>query len=263
MRAIRLAPRTGPTLVVAGAATLVAFAWPLFVSPSGAIAQSDLAPLVFAAILPLLAAVVLAELTSNGLDAKAVAMLGVLSALGAVLRPLGAGTGGVELVFFMIILGGRAFGPGFGFVLGSTTLFVSALITAGVGPWLPYQMLGAAWVGLGAGLLPAWRGRRELVLLAIYGALASVVFGLLMNMSFWPFALGTDTALSFVPGDPLAANLTRFGLFSAVTSLGWEVGRAVTTVVMIALFGGIVLRSLRRVAARAAFDSPPVFHSET
>jgi hypothetical protein len=41
-------------------------------------------------------------------------------------------TAGVELVFFILVLGGRALGPGFGFTLGCTTLFASALITGGV-----------------------------------------------------------------------------------------------------------------------------------
>ena len=76
------------------------------------------------------------------------AILGVLSAVNAILRGVSAGTGGVELVFFLLILAGRVFGPGFGFVLGCTSLFASALMTAGVGPWLPFQMLcppGSAW----------------------------------------------------------------------------------------------------------------------
>ena len=105
--------------------------------------------------------VVLAELTEGGMDAKALAMLGVLTAVNAALRTLGAGMAGVELVFFLLILAGRVFGPGFGFVLGCTSLFASALLTSGVGPWLPFQMLCSAWIGLGAGLLPgaASRGR--------------------------------------------------------------------------------------------------------
>ena len=61
-------------------------------------------------------------------------------------------------MFFLLVLAGRVFGPGFGFVLGCTSLFASALLTAGVGPWLPFQMLGCAWVGLGAGLLPRGSG---------------------------------------------------------------------------------------------------------
>jgi hypothetical protein len=79
--------------------------------------------------------------------------------LGAALRPLGAGTAGVETIFFLLVLGGRALGPGFGFCLGLHTLFASALLTGGVGPWLPFQMIACAWVGLGAGLLPRAAGR--------------------------------------------------------------------------------------------------------
>ena len=42
--------------------------------------------------------VILAELAEGGIDAKALAMLGVLSAVSAALRPLGAGTAGIETV---------------------------------------------------------------------------------------------------------------------------------------------------------------------
>ena len=38
-------------------------------------------------------------------------------------------------------------------------MFASALLTGGVGPWLPFQMLCAAWVGFFAGCLPPARGR--------------------------------------------------------------------------------------------------------
>lgn len=251
--------RTHVTLGLAGAGSILAFAWPLFVAPDASLAQTDVAPLVFALVLPLMAAVVATEIGDGALDAPTVAMLGVLSALGAALRPLGAGVGGIELVFFLIVLGGRVFGPGFGFLLGSTTLIVSALITAGVGPWLPYQMLAASWVGLGAGLLPSARGRLELWMLVAYGAVASLVFGLLMNLSFWPFALGGDTSLSFVPGDPIGSNLIRFLGFTAATSLAWDVGRAITTSGLMLIVGGIVLRALRRTARRAAFEVPAEF----
>jgi len=146
------------------------------------------------------------------------------------------------------------FGPGFGFALGSTTIFASALLTGGVGPWLPFQMLAASWVGLGAGLLPRrLRGRSEVALVAVYGALAALAFGIAMNLSFWPFQLGMGTELSFVPGDAVAANLHRFWVYSLATSLGWDVGRAVTTAVGVVILGRPVLAALRRTAARAAF----------
>ena len=121
--------------------------------------------MIFGALLLLVLGVVLAQLSEGGLDSKALALLGVLSALGAAVRPLGAGTAGVETIFFLLVVSGRALGPGFGFSLGCTTLFASALITGGVGPWMPYQMFACAWIGLGAGLLPTATGRREIAML--------------------------------------------------------------------------------------------------
>ncbi|MFE2757211.1 ECF transporter S component [Actinosynnema sp. NPDC059335] len=254
---VRIRSRAAVALGVAAAISVVAFGWPLLVSADAVIAQGATAPWVFALLLPLVLAVVLAEISEGGLDAKAVAMLGVLSALGAAIRPLGAGTAGVETVFFLLVLGGRVFGPGFGFVLGNTMLFASALLTGGVGPWLPYQMLAAAWVALGAGLLPPARGKAELALLGGYSAVASLVYGLLLNLSFWPFALGAgSTSLSFQPGAPILDNLVRVVAFSLATSLGWDVGRAITTTILVLVTGPVLLRTLRRAARRASFGDP-------
>jgi energy-coupling factor transport system substrate-specific component len=255
---VRLRPRATLALLLASAGGLMAFLWPLVVKP-GAFLETTTAPLLFALLLPVMLAVVLAEMSEGGMDTKALAMLGVLSAIGAALRPLGAGTAGVETVFFLLVLAGRVFGPGFGFVLGATTLFSSALLTGGVGPWLPFQMLGAAWFGLGAGLLPRAGGRRELALLAVYAAVASVLFGALLDLSFWPFALGSDTQLSFEPGGGVLRNLHAFLVFNVTTSLGWDIGRAITSVVLVLLTGPAVLAALRRAARRAAFDAPTSF----
>jgi energy-coupling factor transport system substrate-specific component len=262
VRALRVRPRATVALGVASLAGAAAFGWPLLVDPGAAVEPAS-APLVFALLLPLVLAVVLAELSEGGIDVKALALLGVLSAVGAALRPLGAGTAGVETVFFLVVLGGRALGPGFGFVLGTTTLFASALLTGGVGPWLPFQMLGAGWVGLGAGLLPPVRGRLEVALLALYGAVAGLVYGLLLNLSFWPFVLGAGTELSFSPSASVAENLHAFVLFTAATSLGWDVGRAVTTAVLVCLTGPAVLGALRRAARRAAFEAAVTFDAPT
>src|SRR5699024_963205 len=110
-----------------------------------------------------------------------------------------------------------------------------------------------------AGLLPERVGARrlgrvaELVLLAAYGAVASVLYGVAMNLSFWPFLAGTGTAISFVAGAPVAEYLVRFAAYSVVTSLPWDLLRALTTVVGIGLFGHAVLVTLRRAARRAVF----------
>lgn len=258
--AIGVRPRAALVLAVASAAGLAMFAWPLLLTPEpGGPAHVTDAPMVFVLLLPLLVAVVLAELADGGIDSRALALLGVLAAVGAALRPLGAGTAGIELVFFSLILAGRVFGPGFGFALGAVTMLASGLLTGGVGPWLPYQMLAAAWVGMGAGLLPGrrLRGRAELALLAAYGAVSAYAYGFLMNLWFWPYALPDGTGLSVVPGDAVLANLRRFVLFTVSTSaLGWDTGRAVTNVVAIGLLGGAVLAALRRAARRARFRPP-------
>ena len=262
VRAIPVRLRARLVLLLASAAGLAVFAWPLVISPRGtADGQSADASLVFVLILPVLVLLVLAEMSAGGIDAKALALLGVLSAVNAALRPLGAGTAGIETVFFMLVLAGRVFGPGFGFVLGSTSMFASALLTAGVGPWLPFQMLAASWVGLGAGLLPGRvRGRAEVAMLAVYGVLAGYGYGLLMNLSYWPFVTGQGTDLSYVPGAPVLENLQRFLVFSVLTSsLGWDTGRALTNLVVILLVGPAVLVALRRAARRAAFDAPVDF----
>ena len=246
--AIRVRTHTWLVLAVGSLAGLVMFLWPLFTSPPAGTAHSAEAPFIFVLILPVVIAVVLAELSSGGLDVKAIAMLGLLSGVGAALRPLGGGTAGIETVLFLLILAGRVYGPGFGFVLGSTTLFASAFLTGGVGPWLPFQMLAASWVGLGAGLLPRAKARAEIVMLAAYGAVAAYVFGFFLNMWFWPYTLGTfagagtDPGLQFVPGDAVISNLHRFFVFTLATStFGWDTGRAITNVVAICLLGTPVL----------------------
>lgn len=239
---------------------VVAFGWPFLTQPGSALdtSHSGDAPMVFVLMLPLLAAVVLAELTAGGMDAKAVAMLGMLAAVGGALRALGPGTAGLEPSFAVIILGGRVFGRGFGFVLGAVTLFTGALLTGGVGPWLPFQMIAAGWVGFFAGCLPPARGRVEVVTLAAYSALAALVFGAVMNLWFWPFAsYGPET--SYVAGDAFAANLHRYAVFYVTTSLPWDLGRAVLSALVLLLAGSALLRALRRASRRAAFDAVAAF----
>jgi energy-coupling factor transport system substrate-specific component len=261
MRLVRVTPRTFAVLVAASVAGLAMFTWPLFVSVAPvAVAHTSDAPFYFIVTMPLLVALVAAELAEGGMDSKTIAMLGILAAINSALRPLGAGTAGIETIFFLLILAGRVFGPGFGFLLGSVSMFASALLTGGVGPWLPFQMLAASWVGLGAGLLPrAVRGRAEIAMLAAYGVVAAYFYGTIMNLWFWPFATGDGTGLSYLAGASVTTNLHRFALFDAATSLGWDTGRAVTNVVAIGVLGTAVLATLRRAARKGAFDAAVVF----
>ncbi|MEU6115023.1 ECF transporter S component [Streptomyces sp. NPDC047117] len=266
VRAIHLGPRSVAALVLVSAVGIMAFGWPLLADSASGLAHSKDAPWLFAALLPLLLAVVVATIADVGLDAKAIAMLGVLAAAGAALRPLGAGTAGIEPMFFLMVLSGRVLGPGFGFVLGAVSMFASALLTGGVGPWMPFQMLSMGWVSMGAGLLPGadrLRGRREMLLLAAYGTVASLLYGLVMNLQGWPYIAGLASGVSFVPGDPLPDNLARFVAYCLATSLGWDLPRALVTIVLTLTVGPVLLKALRRATRRAAFDAPATFTTTT
>ncbi|MEU3917448.1 ECF transporter S component [Streptomyces sp. NPDC029004] len=263
-RAIRLGPRSIAALALISGIGVIAFGWPLLAEADSGLAHSADAPWLFAALLPLLVAVVVATIADTGMDAKAVAMLGVLAAVGAALRPLGAGTAGLEPMFFLMVLSGRVLGPGFGFVLGSVTMFASALLTGGVGPWMPFQMLAMGWFTMGAGLLPGparLRGRAELAMLGVYGAVAAFAYGTVMNLQGWTYIGGLSSGVSFHPGDPVHENLVRFLAYCAATSFGWDLGRAALTVVLTLTIGSTVLKALRRATRRANFEAQVTFEA--
>ena len=242
-RAVHLGKRTTVVLSLVTLIGIAAFGWPLLADPSSAaVAHSTDAPWLFALLLPLVLAVVFAQVADGGLDAKGIAMLGVLAA--------------IEPIFIVLALGGRVMGKGFGFALGAITLFSSAVLTGGVGPWLPFQMMAAGWFGFGAGCLPGrLRGRAEVIALAAYGAVGALGYGLLLNLSFWPWVNGLASQVSFLPGAPLLENLQRWIAFDIATSLGFDIPRAFFTAVLILVIGRPILYALRRATRRAAFGA--------
>jgi energy-coupling factor transport system substrate-specific component len=262
--AIRIGARSSLLLLVTTLFGIAAFAWPLMIHQSSGpnTAHNGDAPWIFVGLVPLLLAIVIAELSEGVIDAKAVALLGILAACFAALRVPSPGINGFEPEWFLLILSARVFGRGFGFVLGAVAFFASALITGGVGPWLPFQMLAAAWVGFGAGCLPPLRGFPERLMLAGYGAVAALLYGLLTNFWFWPF-VGSSTTYSFVPGLGTIENLHRFILFDLTTSMGFDLTRAATCAVLILVLGRPVLAALRRAARRAVFEPQIRFVDQT
>jgi len=257
-----LATRTLVVLTsLLGAAML---GWPLVASVAPR-AEGQSAPWLLVVLVPLVLATALAAVTRDRPDPRALALLGVLAALVAALRLLGTGAGGIEPMFVLLVLAGAVLGPSLGLTLGALAMLVSALLTAGVGPWLPFQAFAAAWVGAGAGLvgrvvLPggpapqaaqARPGRRSVVVLAAYGAVAAYLYGLVTNLWFWPFALGDGTQLSYVPGGGLAENVPRFLAYTLATStLTVDTVRAVVTAGGVLVLGrpvlGVLVRAWRR-----------------
>jgi energy-coupling factor transport system substrate-specific component len=250
----------GATLLLASLLGLGSFLYPFFMPQqaggSGAVAHTQDAPLIFIVLVLLCLGAVLSSLSSGMMNAKLIAVLGVLTATNAVLRGV-PGPAGFTLVFILPILCGYVYGSTFGFLLGVFSLAVSAFLGFGVGPWLPFQMLSAGWVGLLSGWLPHLdrRPRVEAAMLAIWGLILGFAFGVLMNVYFWPYVFSpAQSELYWQPGLSLGATLQRYAVFYAVTSLWWDLARAAGNFVLLLLFAAPVLRLLRRFQLRFFFE---------
>lgn len=239
-------------LLLASMVGLIAFGWPLIMQTGSSI-SAQLAPALTALIISVALIAIFTAISSGTLTSKAIALLGLLSALIAVARLLGAHAFGIEPMWAVIAIAGRALGPTVGFSAGSLGMASSAIITGGIGPWLPFQMLTAGWVGLIAGLLPLPRNRFEVPLLAAAGAVLSLGVGLLLNLWFWPTATVGNAALEFVPGAAVWDNLERLIFYSIATSLTFDIPRAIMTFVLVILIGGSMLRTLRRITRPVEF----------
>ncbi|MFN2611418.1 MAG: ECF transporter S component [Actinomycetota bacterium] len=222
-------------------------------------ARASDAPWLMALLVPLLIGLAISELSKGRLDSKAIALLGVLSGCAALLR-LPLSFAGANLFFFLPIVGGFVFGSTFGFLLGSLGMGASALITGGIGPWLPFQMWAAGWVGAGAGSLryigEKMRPRIAVISLSVYAYLAAFFFGAAMDLYFWPVIASGDGAVAWKPGSGLSQAIAHFKAFYVLTSLAWDSVGAVANVVMVLSLGGPVIVLFRRYRKRFSFEAP-------
>jgi energy-coupling factor transport system substrate-specific component len=247
-------------LFTATALGVHAFAWPLYLPNSTLFLFQPEAARALAMLIAAVAIGIIALDISQGvLDSKSVALLGVLSALIAALRLVGAGAIGVEPMWFLLITTAFVLGARFGFSLGVISLGISALLTGGIGPWLPFQMLAAGWIGCISGFI-GMRARklshaRRRLILVVTGIFASLFFGALMDLQLWPWVAGTDTQLSYLPGITIVENLQRFILFHFATALAWDIPRAITTSVLIAVTSVPIMKSLERAQSKMNFIS--------
>lgn len=258
---------SGWVVGVASVIGLVGFFYP-FLLPvfdsaigGGDAARTAAAPVLVAVVTGLCLVAILAEV--GGMDrsgtlstGKGVALLAALVAVDATLR-LAPTLLGASPIFALMLLVGAVFGPSFGFLMGALTLLVSAFVTGGVGPWLPYQMLGAGWVGMSAGWLPRpARFDVRLVLLGGLGAISGLLYGALLNLYAWPFAapaIDADVGLYWSPDLPFVETLRRYGRFYLVTSLPYDLFRAIGNAALILVLGGPILRLLERFRDRFAW----------
>lgn len=237
--------------VVVGAA---AFLYPFFL-PADAIpgtGHAGDAPIVAAALGMLVVGAMALEVRRGTMNGATIAILGVLSAVGGLLRLLDL-PGGGSGIFFIIVLAGAAFGARFGLLLGFTAMATSAILTGGIGPWLPFQMLGLAWMGGGAGLLGRWTvrldSRLEIAVLAAYAWIWGFLYGAILNLWFWPFAIG-DGDLAWNPDLSFTETLSHYWSFYVATSLGWDAAGALANALLVVLTGAALLPAFRRFSGR-------------
>lgn len=267
-----LAPLLSPlTYLLTTAVGLIAFFYPFWLpvvaGESQMQAHAGDSPLVLTLLVIICFAVLLLEVQSQDVSTKTIALLGVLVALNATLRFLEValpGPAGFSPIFPLIVLTGYVYGGGYGFLLGALTLLVSAIVTGGVGPWLPYQMLTAGWIGLSAPLcrplvrLFHWEGKTgEVAVLALFGGYWGLLFGVIMNVWFWPFATG-PVEQYWQPGIGWLETMQRYALFYMVTSFGWDLARMVGNMLLIGVSGAAVLKVLRRFERRFTFVYRPL-----
>lgn len=235
-----------------------AFAAP-FVLPPQLAAADGVAPLLTTLLIALSLTALLVEMQGQVVSAKIVAALGILVAISAVLRFIEVaipGPGGFSPIFVPIILAGYVFGARFGFLMGTMTLLVSALVTGGVGPWLPFQMFTAGWIGLASGWLPHPPGagaRREMALLLAWSMGWGILYGAIINLYTWPLLVGTAVT-GWQPELSLGETIARYAAFYAATSLLWDVGRAIGNAALLLVLGPPAIRALTRFRRRLRFE---------
>ena len=172
--------------------------------------------------------------------------------------PASAGAGervaGFSPVFFLVLCSGYVFGPSFGFLTGALALLASALVTGGVGPWLPYEMFACGWMGAIAGVFASKREgqprRRELALLALLGLVLGYAYGAATDLFDWAVYYRGAPQLGWSPGLSVPVMGLTFARFYLATSAVWDSFRAAGDAVMVLALGSPVIAALRRFRAR-------------
>jgi hypothetical protein len=232
---------------------IAAFSWPFWIATTRTDGHTADAWIWAALISGLAVGAVAFELARTMMTAAGVAVLGALAAMTGLLRIVDLPGGGSGM-FFLLILAAAAFGARAGVLLAFAAMATGAVVTGGVGPWLPFQMLALAVVGVGAGVLG--RGTRrlnsrvEVAVLATYGFGAAFAYGLVINLWDWPLRPSAGSDISFAPALGIGDTLRSYWRFYTTTSLAWDGAGALANAIIIVIVGRQTLHALRRVERR-------------
>lgn len=170
--------------------------------------------------------------------ARELGLVAVLIAAAAAGRIVFAAIPSAQPVTAIAIVTGIALGPRAGAAVGAGAALLSNTFL-GQGPWTPWQMLLWGLAGASAGWLAPLLRRNKTVLL-VFGGLWGLAFG--FGMDLWQLA-------AFGP----ALTVTAFVAVHA-RAIPFDIGHALTNVILLALAGipliGLLERSARRVRGR-------------
>ena len=251
------------SLALASLAGLALFVWPFL--GLGLPAEGP----AIAVTLGIVGAFALMEAGARRLDSGRLALLAALAAIDAALRlALVNGIGGFSPVFFLVLAAGYEFGASYGFLVGSFSLLVSAVVTGGIGPWLPYEAFATGWVGAAAGLAGdlvrhvrpprGWvPGRLDVGALVAVAFVTGFAYGALTDVFGWVAFWRGAGDIGWNPGLSTVESLAHFGRYYVVTSAAWDAFRAVGDSLAVLLLGAPVLMALARLRARLGFQIVP------
>jgi energy-coupling factor transport system substrate-specific component len=230
-------------------AGLALFLWPFVATDAPPAAAS------VALSLGVVAVLIFVEASTRRLDARRFALLAAIAAIDAALRlVLVTGLGGFSPIFFLILAAGYVYGPSYGFLAGAVALLASAVATGGIGPWLPYEMMGCGFVGLIAGIAGLRRSGsvtwRDVAMLAAVGAITGFAYGALLDVWDWTTFYRGAPDFGWQPGLSLPVAIARFGRFYVATSAVYDSFRAIGNVLAVMVLGAPVLAGLRRMRSR-------------
>jgi len=159
-------------------------------------------------------------LEKGELKPKNIMPIVVLSALAVAGRILFAPFPNVKPVSAIVIVAGVIFGKRSGFITGMLAALVSNIFF-GQGPWTLWQMYAWGLMGYGAGALAEHNILKGRVSVMVYGALAPIGYGLILDSYYF---------IGFIGETSLAAAALAYSL-----GLTGSIPHAIATVVFLAL----------------------------
>ncbi len=174
----------------------------------------------------------------QGVSAREAALIATLAALAGLSRVPFAGLPAIQPTTFMVIIAGRVFGPGAGFMVGALASVVSNMFL-GHGPWTPWQMLAWGLAGVSGGLFKYLFSRYHWLPMSLLALVWGFLFGWIMNTWHWVTFVYPLTFSSF--------------FLTQATSFWFDALHGLTNAAFMFLAGGELSRILYRFRRRLSY----------